>query len=97
MEEGGGEGCKSDGNGNDGGRATKMVRVSRKATKTKRTMGMATTVAGDKEGNGDSSRSNGDGNDGNSANDDKVNDDDSDDRDNKDDHDDHDNRQRQQQ
>ena len=47
MEEGGGEGCKSDGNGDDGGRATKMVRASRRATKTKRTMGMATAVVGE--------------------------------------------------
>ena len=77
MEEGDGEGGKSDCDGEKGGRATKRVRASRKrATKTKRKKGTATWVAGDEEGNGDGGRSNGDGN---NADDDKDNKDDNDD------------------
>jgi hypothetical protein len=62
------------------------VRASKRATKMKRVMATATWVAGDKEGDGDSSRSDGDGDD---ADDDKDNEDDNDDRDNDDDHDNH--------
>ena len=76
MEEGDGEGGKSDGVGDEGGRVMKRVRVSKRATKTKRKKGTATWVAGDKEGNGDGGKSDGDGN---NADDDKDNKDDNDD------------------
>ncbi len=41
MEEGDVEGGKSDGDGDKGGRATKRVRASKRATKTKRKKEMA--------------------------------------------------------
>ena len=77
MEEGDGEGGKSNGDGDEGVRAMKRVmRVSKRATKTKRKKGTATWVVGDEEGNGDGGRS---GSDGNNADDDKDNKDDNDD------------------
>ena len=76
MEEGNGEGGKSDGDGDEGVRATKRVRASKRATKTKRKKETATFVAGDEEGNGDGGRSDGDGN---NVKDDKGNKDDNDD------------------
>jgi hypothetical protein len=51
MEEGDDEGGTSDGDGDEGGRATKRVMASKRATKTKRKKGTATWVGGDKEGN----------------------------------------------
>ena len=64
------------------------ARALKRATRTKRAMVTVTWMAGDKEGNGDGSRSNGDGN---NVDDEKDNDDVYDDRDNDGNNDDHDN------